>query len=104
MILRISSVTVSVVVISLHVATVRCTIIAMMLSIRVTGWGNTIVAGASGVVTRVTTTITDRNVVAVTVEFGELLFRRHQSVTYTVCYLPPRRVAVVATATTMVWG
>ena len=81
MILRISSFTDTVVVISLHGTTVRGTIIAMMLSIRVTGWGNTIVAGAMGIVTRVTTTIIDRNVVAVTVELGELLFRLHQSVT-----------------------
>ena len=90
MILRISSFTDTVVAISLHVASVLGTIIAMMLSIRVTGRWNTIVAGASGVVTRVTTAIIDPNIVVVAIEFGELLFRRHQSVAPTVCYLPPR--------------
>ena len=89
MVLCISSITGTIVTISLPVASVIDTIIATMLATSVASKGDTIVAVGFGPVTRVTTAIINRNIVAVLINFVKLLFRRHQSVAPTVCYLSP---------------
>ena len=86
--LLVASVIDTIVTISLHVASVVDTIIAMILTTSAASKADTIVAVASSVVTRVTTAIIYRNIVAVAIEFGKLFFRRHQSVAPTVCYPP----------------
>ena len=89
MVLHISSIIGTTVTISLHVASIIDTIIAMILITSVASKADTIVAVGSGAVTGVTTAITDRNLAAVAIKFGKLLFRRHRCVTRTACCPPP---------------
>ena len=75
MVRGISSITGTIVTISLHVASVIDTIIAMMLVTSVASKVDTIVAVGAGAVTRVTTAIIARKIVAVAIKVGNLLCR-----------------------------